>query len=332
MAKAGGVLRGLLDSLAVSVSLGLRGGVPLAAYGDALALRASSHPDGPAGISGARTRSWTTSSAGSICAGRTRTGSRSWTTPPTPDLTGDLRRVRGAGPHHGRGLKVAPGCRTTVSRRETASRANNWRLQSFFGAKPVSGMFALSSIDASPCPCLAARSTIRRSSPLRRPWNHMDLIAPGPRTSRLPTEPRLEGRPRFHGRAHAPNLHCNASMTAAGARRISPGAAHPTCGLSLQSPEETDRVPRGGALSGPALPPSRSSLDPGTALGLLSRPRPGRRRRRRRPPRREHRPDRRLGCRSSTRTHTAASSTRRPRARCGAPAFPTAAAQPAPAR
>ncbi|MDE0125227.1 MAG: hypothetical protein OXN97_11685 [Bryobacterales bacterium] len=37
MAKAGGVLRGLLDSLAVSISLGLRYGVPLAAYVDALA-------------------------------------------------------------------------------------------------------------------------------------------------------------------------------------------------------------------------------------------------------------------------------------------------------
>ena len=38
MAKAGGVLRGLLDSLAVSVSLGLRHGVPLGAYVGALAL------------------------------------------------------------------------------------------------------------------------------------------------------------------------------------------------------------------------------------------------------------------------------------------------------
>ena len=38
MAKAGGVLRGLLDSLAVSISLGLQRGVPLAAYVDALAL------------------------------------------------------------------------------------------------------------------------------------------------------------------------------------------------------------------------------------------------------------------------------------------------------
>ena len=38
MACAGGVLRGLLDSLAVSVSLGLQSGVPLAAYVDRLAL------------------------------------------------------------------------------------------------------------------------------------------------------------------------------------------------------------------------------------------------------------------------------------------------------
>lgn len=38
VAKAGGVLRGLLDSLAVSVSLGLQHGVPLAAFVDALAL------------------------------------------------------------------------------------------------------------------------------------------------------------------------------------------------------------------------------------------------------------------------------------------------------
>ena len=38
MSRAGGVLRGLLDSLAVSVSLGLQRGVPLAAYVDRLAL------------------------------------------------------------------------------------------------------------------------------------------------------------------------------------------------------------------------------------------------------------------------------------------------------
>ncbi len=38
MAKAGGVLRGLLDSLAISVSLGLQRGIPLDAYVDALAL------------------------------------------------------------------------------------------------------------------------------------------------------------------------------------------------------------------------------------------------------------------------------------------------------
>ncbi len=38
MAKAGGVLRGLLDSLAVSVSLGLQRGIPLSNYVDALAL------------------------------------------------------------------------------------------------------------------------------------------------------------------------------------------------------------------------------------------------------------------------------------------------------
>lgn len=37
MAKEGGVLRGLLHSLAVSVSLGLESGVPLSAYVDALA-------------------------------------------------------------------------------------------------------------------------------------------------------------------------------------------------------------------------------------------------------------------------------------------------------
>ena len=37
MSKAGGVLRGLLDSLAVSVSLGLQRGIPLAAYVDRLA-------------------------------------------------------------------------------------------------------------------------------------------------------------------------------------------------------------------------------------------------------------------------------------------------------
>ena len=38
MSRAGGVLRGLLDSLAVSVSLGLQRGVPLADYVDQLAL------------------------------------------------------------------------------------------------------------------------------------------------------------------------------------------------------------------------------------------------------------------------------------------------------
>ena len=38
MAKAGGVLRGLLDALATSVSLGLQHGVPLAAYVDQLAF------------------------------------------------------------------------------------------------------------------------------------------------------------------------------------------------------------------------------------------------------------------------------------------------------
>ena len=38
MAKAGGVLRGLLDSLAASVSLGLQSGVPLSAYVERLAL------------------------------------------------------------------------------------------------------------------------------------------------------------------------------------------------------------------------------------------------------------------------------------------------------
>ena len=38
MAKAGGVLRGLLDSLAASVSLGLQRGVPLSAYVERLAL------------------------------------------------------------------------------------------------------------------------------------------------------------------------------------------------------------------------------------------------------------------------------------------------------
>ena len=38
MSRAGDVLRGLLDSLAVSVSLGLQRGVPLAAYVEQLAL------------------------------------------------------------------------------------------------------------------------------------------------------------------------------------------------------------------------------------------------------------------------------------------------------
>ena len=38
MAKAGGVLRGLLDALAASVSLGLQSGVPLSAYVERLAL------------------------------------------------------------------------------------------------------------------------------------------------------------------------------------------------------------------------------------------------------------------------------------------------------
>ena len=38
MSRAGGVLRGLLDSLAVSVSLGLQRGVPLAAYVEQLSL------------------------------------------------------------------------------------------------------------------------------------------------------------------------------------------------------------------------------------------------------------------------------------------------------
>ncbi len=38
MSKAGAVLRGLLNALAVSVSLGLRSGVPLAAYVEQLAL------------------------------------------------------------------------------------------------------------------------------------------------------------------------------------------------------------------------------------------------------------------------------------------------------
>lgn len=38
MSRAGGVLRGMLDSLAVSVSLGLQNGVPLSAYVERLAL------------------------------------------------------------------------------------------------------------------------------------------------------------------------------------------------------------------------------------------------------------------------------------------------------
>ena len=38
VSRAGGVLRGLLDSLAVSVSLGLQRGVPLVAYVEQLAL------------------------------------------------------------------------------------------------------------------------------------------------------------------------------------------------------------------------------------------------------------------------------------------------------
>ena len=38
MAKAGGVLRGLLDALAASVSLGLQRGVPLSAYVEQLSL------------------------------------------------------------------------------------------------------------------------------------------------------------------------------------------------------------------------------------------------------------------------------------------------------
>ena len=38
MSRAGGVLRGLLDSLAVSVSLGLQRGVPLSDYVEQLAL------------------------------------------------------------------------------------------------------------------------------------------------------------------------------------------------------------------------------------------------------------------------------------------------------
>ena len=38
MSRAGGVLRGLLDSLAVSVSLGLQRGVPLSGYVEQLAL------------------------------------------------------------------------------------------------------------------------------------------------------------------------------------------------------------------------------------------------------------------------------------------------------
>ena len=38
MAKAGGVLRGLLDALAVSVSLGLQRGIPLADYVEQLSL------------------------------------------------------------------------------------------------------------------------------------------------------------------------------------------------------------------------------------------------------------------------------------------------------
>ena len=38
MSRAGGVLRGLLDSLAVSVSLGLHRGVPLSDYVEQLAV------------------------------------------------------------------------------------------------------------------------------------------------------------------------------------------------------------------------------------------------------------------------------------------------------
>ena len=50
MSRAGGVLRRLLDSLAVSVSLGLQRGIPLAAYDQRLALtrfeRSGSTPSG----------------------------------------------------------------------------------------------------------------------------------------------------------------------------------------------------------------------------------------------------------------------------------------------
>ena len=148
-----------------------------------------------------------------------------------------------------------------------------------------------------------------------------------------------------HAEQPTPNLFGNAGMQAAGRGGPLPAQCAAACGRRIHFREEADCV----SMCWIALQTSSSvwmrlTPPPATVSCTVLRrtvasaltipaqtlfwPRPGQRWWWWRASRREFRPDRRLQCRPSMPTHT---STRRPRARCEAPAGSTPAARPAPA-